>query len=80
MLDLRPSQVHTLYNYSTGATLKPFSAAEKAFCAPKSLPKSSGHSPGNSSSISGEQQQTIGGGVDKAPKKKLSMIFSRMRL
>jgi hypothetical protein len=73
LLDSRPSQVHMLYQYSSGASLKPQSAADKAFGTSKSLFQK--HSPMGDSS-----ESTIGSGAEKAPKKKLSMIFSRMRL
>lgn len=77
LLESRPSQVHLIYQYSAGASLKPAFAAEKTFGAtPKSFTTKSGHSPGAFSTVSRDLSIT---GGEKASKKKLSMIFSRMR-
>ncbi|CAK5081492.1 unnamed protein product [Meloidogyne enterolobii] len=66
-LNLWPSQVHLLYNYSLASNLKPKIAAEKAFGTEKQF----------SSSAS---SFTISAKSDKGLKKKLSSILSRKRL
>nr|CAD2208096.1 unnamed protein product [Meloidogyne enterolobii] len=66
-LNLWPSQVHLLYNYSLASNLKPKIAAEKAFGVEKVFPSSA-------------SSFTISAKSDKGLKKKLSSILSRKRL
>nr|CAD2167420.1 unnamed protein product [Meloidogyne enterolobii] len=66
-LNLWPSQVHLLYNYSLASNLKPKIAAEKAFGVEKQFPSSA-------------SSFTISAKSDKGLKKKLSSILSRKRL